>query len=110
MTKTIPIILRFSFLPLLFLLANNVFAEEFSISQIKPIKTSISNSYVSNQDNIISNQAYNILNYKLDSLEKATTAEIAIVALQNSGTTDAREISMELFNKWKVGKIGRAHV
>lgn len=104
MTKTIRIILRFSFLSVLFLLANNVFAEEFSISQIKPIKTSISNSYVSNQDNVISNQAYNILNQKLDSLDRATTAEIAIVALQNSGSSDAREISMELFNKWKVGK------
>ena len=103
MKNSIPIFLRYSFLFAILFHSNYGIAQEFSIDQIKPIKTSTSNSYVSNQDNILSEQTYQILNQKLDSLEKATTAQVAIVALKNTGQTDAREISMELFKKWGVG-------
>lgn len=106
MTKTIHIFLRFSFLSAMLFFSNFSIAQEFSIDQIKPIKSSTSNSYVSNQDNVLSVEAYNILNQKLDSLEKTTTAQVVIIALKNTGQTDAREISMELFKKWNVGQKG----
>lgn len=104
MIKTIHIFLRFSFLYAMLFLSNISIAQEFSINQIKPIKTSTSNSYVSNQDNILSEKTYTILNQKLDSLEKATTAQVTVIALKNTGQTDAREVSMEIFNKWNVGQ------
>lgn len=85
-------------------LSNLSIAQSFSIDDIRPIKTSTSNSYVSNQDNILSSEAYDFLNQKLDSLEKATTAQVAVVALQTSGGIDARDLSMEIFNKWNVGQ------
>ncbi|MCK9163799.1 MAG: TPM domain-containing protein [Bacteroidales bacterium] len=106
MTKTTLIFLRFSFLSAMLIFSNFSIAEEFSIKQIKDIKSSTSNSYVSNQDNVLSTETYHLLNQKLDSLDKATTAQIAIVALKNTGQTDAREISMELFKKWSVGQKG----
>lgn len=85
-------------------MVNIVNAQSFSVDDIKPIKTSRSNSYVSNQDNILSESAYGILNQKLGSLEKSTTAQVAVVALQTSGGISARDLSEELFNKWNVGQ------
>mgnify|MGYP000879197141 CR=1 FL=1 len=104
MIKQIHITLKFSLLFSFVLILNQSIAQSFSIDNIKPIKIATSNSYVSNQDNILSENAYNLLNQKLDSLEKATTAQVAVVALQSSGEMDAREVSMELFEKWKVGQ------
>ena len=104
MIKTIHIFLRFSFLSAMLFFSNYSIAQEFSIDQIKPIKSSTFNSYVSNQDNVLSEETYNLLNQKLDSLEKTTTAQVAVVALKNTGNTDARDISMELFKKWNVGQ------
>src|SRR5574344_1947997 len=77
--------------------------EEFSVDDIKPIKTATSNSYVSNQDNILSEATCQKLNSQLASLEKKTSAQVDVVVLQTSGGENARDISMEIFNKWKVG-------
>lgn len=104
MSKHFHITLKFSLLFSFVLILNQSIAQSFSIDDIKPIKTSTSNSYVSNQDNILSENAYNLLNQKLDSLEKVTTAQVAVVALKSSGDMDARDVSMELFKKWKVGQ------
>jgi uncharacterized protein len=104
MTKQLSIYLKFSILFSILLFINICNAQTFSINNIQPIKTVTSNSYVSNQDNILSESAYNILNVKLDSLEKLTTAQVVVVALQNAGEMDAREVSMQLFNSWKVGQ------
>ena len=104
MIKQHLISLKFSILFALLFIINICNAQSFSVDDIKPIKTSTSNSYVSNQDNILSASAYNILNQKLDSLEKATTAQVAVVALQTSGGITARDLSEELFNKWNVGQ------
>lgn len=104
MTKQYLISFKFSLLFGLIFIVNILNAQSFSVDDIKPIKTSRSNSYVSNQDNILSENAYNILNQKLDSLEKSTTAQVAVVALQTSGGISARDLSEELFNKWNVGQ------
>lgn len=104
MKKYIHITLKLSLLFLVLFTCNQTIAQGFSLESIKPIKSLTSNSYVSNQDNILSENAYNLINQKLDSLEKVTTAQVAIVALQSSGEMDAREVSMQLFEKWKVGQ------
>lgn len=83
---------------------NNVFA--FSIEQIVNPKTSCANCYVANQDAILSSSATDSLNQILHTLNQKTGIEIAVVAIEGEQTTSAREVSMELFDAWKVGKKG----
>lgn len=83
---------------------NNVFA--FSIEQIVNPKTSCANCYVANQDAILSSSATDSLNQILHTLNQKTGIEIAVVAIEGEQTTSAREVSMELFDAWKIGKKG----
>lgn len=83
---------------------NNVFA--FSVEQIVNPKTSCAQCYVANQDLILSDNTVNSLNQLLNDLNKKTGIEIAVVAIEGEQTTSAREVSMELFDAWKVGKKG----
>ncbi len=104
MIKQTLISLKLSLLFSMLLFCNIILAQSFSIDEIKPIKSATLNSYVSNQDNILSDSVYALLNVKLDSLEKRTTAQVVVVALKNTADMDARDVSMELFKKWKVGQ------
>ena len=83
---------------------NNVFA--FSIEQIVNPKTSCANCYVANQDAILSSSATDSLNQILHTLNQKTGIEIAVVAINGEQTTSARDVSMELFDAWKIGKKG----
>ncbi|MDR0970950.1 MAG: TPM domain-containing protein [Bacteroidales bacterium] len=96
--------IKILFLTFSLIVSNSLLAKEFSINDIKSIKTKYSNSYVSNQDNILSASAVQIINDKLALLEKETSAQVAFVCLKSSGNMDAREVSMQLFDKWKVGQ------
>ena len=82
---------------------HSAFCQELSTSDIKPIKSATSNSYVSNQDGVLSEATCEQLNAQLSTLEKKTSAQVAVVVLQTSGGKSARDLSMELFDKWKVG-------
>lgn len=81
---------------------NSLFA--FSVEQIVNPKTSCANCYVANQDGILSNNTVNTLNLLLDSLNQRTGIEVAVVAIEGEETTSARDLSMELFDAWQVGK------
>ncbi|MBR5254251.1 MAG: TPM domain-containing protein [Bacteroidales bacterium] len=83
---------------------NCVFA--ISVEQIVNPKTSCANCYVANQDGILSSSATDSLNQLLHSLNQKTGIEIAVVAIEGEQTTSARDLSMELFDAWKVGKKG----
>lgn len=83
---------------------NSLFA--FSVEQIVNPKTSCANCYVANQDLILSDNTVNSLNQLLNDLNKKTGIEIAVVAIEGDETTSARELSMELFDKWQIGKKG----
>ena len=83
---------------------NSLFA--FSVEQIVNPKTSCANCYVANQDAILSSSATDSLNQILHTLNQKTGIEIAVVAIEGEQTTSAREVSMELFDAWKVGKKG----
>ena len=84
---------------------NSAFA--FSVDEINNPKTSCAECYVANQDLILSENTVNTLNQLLNDLNKKTGIEIAVVALEGDETTSARELSMELFDKWKIGKKGK---
>lgn len=78
----------------------------FSVEQINNPKTSCAQCYVANQDLILSDNTVNSLNQLLNDLNKKTGIEIAVVAIEGDKTTSARELSMELFDKWQIGKKG----
>lgn len=78
----------------------------FSVEQINNPKTSCAQCYVANQDLILSDNTVNSLNQLLNDLNKKTGIEIAVVAIEGDETTSARELSMELFDKWQIGKKG----
>lgn len=78
----------------------------FSVEQINNPKTSCAQCYVANQDLILSDNTVNSLNQLLNDLNKKTGIEIAVVAIEGEQTTSAREVSMELFDAWKIGKKG----
>lgn len=83
---------------------NSLFA--FSVEQIVNPKTSCANCYVANQDAILSSSATDRINQLLHSLNQKTGIEIAVVAINGEQTTSARDVSMELFDAWKIGKKG----
>lgn len=83
---------------------NSLFA--FSVEQIVNPKTSCANCYVANQDAILSSSATDRINQLLHSLNQRTGIEIAVVAINGEQTTSARDVSMELFDAWKIGKKG----
>ncbi len=83
---------------------NSAFA--FSVEQINNPKTSCAECYVANQDLILSENTVNSLNQLLNDLNKKIGIEIAVVAIEGDETTSARELSMELFDKWQIGKKG----
>ena len=61
-------------------------------------------NWVSNQDNILSPQTVEELNNAINQLYDSTSAQIAVVVIKGDKYTSARELSMELFDKWKVGQ------
>lgn len=85
----------------------HAFSQSFSIDNIKDIKTNCANCFVSNQDGILSPNTVEQINTILSSLEKQTTAEILVVAIKDIGDNAARDVAMELFDKWKIGKAGK---
>ncbi len=78
----------------------------FSLEQIPNPKTSCAQCYVANQDGILSSSATDKINKTLHALNQKTGIEIAVVALEGEETTSARDLSMELFDKWQIGKKG----
>jgi uncharacterized protein len=83
---------------------NSLFA--FSVEQVVNPKTSCANCYVANQDAILSSSATDRINQLLHSLNQRTGIEIAVVAINGEQNTSARDVSMELFDAWKIGKKG----
>lgn len=68
-----------------------------------PNQKLINNSYVSNPDKILSDVAVVQIDTFLTSLEKQTSAQVAVVALQSIGDADIVEFAQKLFDLWKIG-------
>lgn len=62
---------------------------------------------MSNPDGLLSERAVSQINLLLDSLEKKTTAQVAVVMLNSIGDADIFEFAQSLFVKWGIGKSGR---
>jgi len=66
----------------------------------------VNNSYVSNPDQLLSDQSVTKINQLLDSLEKQTSAQVAVVMLNSIGDADIFDFAQSLFVKWGIGKSG----
>lgn len=67
-------------------------------------KTADGLNFVSNPDGIIGSSTVAEINQLLDSLEKSSTTEIAVVLLNSIGNDDINLFATELFKLWGVGK------
>jgi len=93
------------FLLLLFCKLNTA-AQTYTLETVPNTKL-INNSYVSNPDGLLSEGAVSQINLLLDSLEKKTTAQVAVVILRSIGGADHIEFAQKLFEKWGIGKSGK---
>ena len=101
LSVVIPILLILCVIP-----AIDTKAQEFTAKDIVNPKKICSSCYVSDQDDLLDNETENEINNLLSSLQKSTTAEVAVVAVNGNDRTSARDLSMELFDLWGVGKKG----
>lgn len=63
----------------------------------------INNSYVSNPDKVISDNAVAQIDSTLLHLEQQTTAQVAVVIVRSIGDADIFDFAQELFNLWGLG-------
>jgi uncharacterized protein len=68
-----------------------------------PNQKLINGSYVSNPDGIIFSQTVSEIDTILSLLERQTTVQVAVVALQSIGENDIDDFSQKLFNTWGIG-------
>ncbi len=81
----------------------------FSVAQIYTIETipnpkEENNTYVSDPAYSLSRTTVDYLNDLLDSLERETTAQVAVVVLPSIGTADITTFAQALFEKWGIGQ------
>jgi uncharacterized protein len=100
MAKIIGCLLLILFLPLFST------AQTYTVETVPNTKL-ITNSYVSNPDGLISESAVSQINLMLDSLEKKTTAQVAVVIIRSIGEADHIEFAQKLFEKWGIGRSGK---
>jgi uncharacterized protein len=80
-----------------------VYAQTYTVKDIPNTKL-INNSYVSNPDTILSASTVRQIDEILSSLEKRTTAQVAVVAVNSIGSADIFEFAQQLFVEWGIGK------
>lgn len=91
---------------LLIVSIGTVVGQGFTVKDVKNVREHCGTCYVSNQDNVLSEDAVRELNAMLRSVEDSTKAQVAVVALQTTHRQDARNFSMELYDLWRPGRKG----
>lgn len=79
-------------------------AASYTIQSTPNPKTADRRTYVSNPDGIITSNTVSEINILLDSLEKNTGTEVAVVLLNSIGLEDINIFATELFKHWGIGK------
>lgn len=67
----------------------------------------VNNSYVSNPDLLISDNAVTTINKLLLELEDSTTTQVAVVMLKSIGEADHIEFAQALFEQWGIGQANK---
>lgn len=92
------------YLPLIFFCCafHCIHAQTYTVETVPNTKL-VNNSYVSNPDGIISDSTVARINLALDSLERNTTVQVALVILNSIGDEDEFDFSQRLFEHWGIG-------
>jgi len=80
------------------------FSIEYTVNTVPKSKNAYENGFVSNPDGILKAETVSKLNQYLDELNKETTAEMTVVALNSIGSAEINSFATELFKLWKIGK------
>ena len=97
--------MRLSTIFLLLLSTVIAHAQSYTVETVPNIKL-VNNGYVSNPDKLLNDQTVAEINVMLDSLEKKTSAQVAVVMLNSIGDNDVFDFAQSLFVKWGIGKSG----
>lgn len=79
-------------------------AATYKIEDVPNVHLANKNHFVSDPDNLISQEAENNANSKLRNLMDSTSAEVAVVLLSSIGDADIFDFTQSLFRKWGLGK------
>ena len=94
---------------ILFFLVVSTFAiqaQSYTVDDIPNTKL-VNNSYVSNPDGILTQSSVSTIDGILSSLERQTTVQVAVVAVNSIGYEDIFDFAQKLFDKWKIGQAGK---
>lgn len=98
MQKIIPLLL-------LVIVPCMLWAQVYTIETVPNTKVQ-SNKLVTNPNGILSQAAEDQLNVLLDSIERKTSSQVAVVMLNSIGDADEFEFAQTLFKKWGIGQAG----
>ena len=85
---------------------SSTFSQSYTVESVPNVKL-IDNSYVSNPDNILSQNTVTVINHQLTNLEQKNSDQVAVVMLNSIGEADIFDFAQELFNKWGIGAAGK---
>jgi len=86
------------------LLSLPALSASYTLDNIPNPKVTDSRTYVSNPDGIIQPSTVQQLNVLMDSLEKTTRTEVALVLVESIGNENIELFATDLFAKWGIGK------
>lgn len=89
---------------LIILLSLTATGAVYNLENIPNPKVADGRTYVSNPDGIIRAETVHELNILLDSLEKATRTEVALVLVESIGDENIEMFATDLFKNWGIGK------
>lgn len=90
------------YFPLLLLFPFSIVVGQSTIESV-PNQKLINNSYVSNPDGILNVETVAQVDTLLTSLEKKTSVQVAVVAVESIGGEDVFEFAQKLFSSWGIG-------
>ncbi len=82
------------------------FGQTFTVESIPNPKT-LTNTFVSDPAHILNETTVTSINLLLDSLEKKSTAQVAVVVLPSIGEAEVFDFAQGLFKKWGIGQSGK---
>ena len=96
---------KFFLAGIFFVIATLSFSQTaYTIETIPNPKLESNNHYVSNPDNILSQETVDDINFLLRALEDSTTAQVAVVIVNSIGDEVPKDFATSLFRYWQIGQ------
>lgn len=83
-------------------------ARQWRVADVENVHVADSTRFVANPDGVLSSQAVATIDSRLRALQRQTSAEVTVVALDSiDQSTDIDAFATGLFNRWGIGKSDR---